>query len=121
MRHVLIDDVGVARCYLCFERVLLLAYIPGIMYQVPGTGCRVQTDVVYMWSLVFCGLRIIYHIIRKKKKVFFFLIRSIRNYTCLHEFQNEVTNRRGKKTPFFNLKKKSIRNGLKAKFLVLLL
>ena len=35
----------------------------------------------------------------------FFLIRYIRNYTCLHEFKDEVTNRRGKKTPFLNLKK----------------
>ena len=67
-----------------------------------------QTDVVCMWSLVFCGLRII----RKIWNVFF-LIRSTRSYTCLHEFKNEVTNRRGKKTPFLNLKKKSIRNSLR--------
>ena len=41
----------------------------------------------------------------EKNEMFSFLIRSIRNYTCLHEFKNEVTNRRGKKTPFLNLKK----------------
>ena len=35
------------------------AYIAGIMHQVPGTWYRVYTDVVYMRSLVFCGLRII--------------------------------------------------------------
>ena len=49
----------------------------------------------------------------EKNEMFSFLIRSIRNYTCLHEFKNEVTNRRGKKTPFLNLKKKSIRNSLR--------
>ena len=41
-RHVLMDDVGVARCYLCFERVLLLYsyqvnHVSGTWYLVQGT------------------------------------------------------------------------------------
>ena len=57
-------------------------------YLVPGTD-RVQTDrqtdVVYMWSPVF-----VVSVSYEKNDMFFFLIRSIRNYTCLHEFK-EVT------------------------------
>ena len=68
------------------------------MYQVPvpGTGYRVQTDVVYS-SLSSLVVPVSYE---KNKMFFFFLIRS-----CLHELKNEVTNRGGKKTPFLNLKK----------------
>ena len=41
-RHVLMDDVGVARCYLCFERVLLLYsyqvnHVSGTWYMTPDT------------------------------------------------------------------------------------
>ena len=83
-------------------------HVPG--YLVPGTGYR-EPDVVYTPEyVVSCVLWSPYH--TKKMMCFFFLIRSIRNYTCLHEFKNEVTNRRGKKTPFLNLKKKNIRNSL---------
>ena len=88
-------------------------YISGIMYQVPGTWYRVQTDrrSLYVVSLFLLSP---YH--TKKTICFFFLIRFIRNYICLHEFKNEVTNRRDKKTPFLNLKK-IIRNGLRPLFL----
>ena len=52
-------------------------------------------------ALVFCGLRII-----RRKWFVFFLIRSIINYTCLHEFKNEFTNTRGKRPHFLTSKKK---------------
>ena len=38
----------------------------------------------------------------------------IRFYTRTRKFKNEVTNRRGKKGPFLNLKKSCIINGLTA-------
>ena len=81
--------------------------------MVPGTGYRLllilQTDVVYTTYVV---SSFVVSVSYEKKYMFLFLIRSIRNYTCLHEFRNEVTNRRGQKTPFLNLMKKNfIRNG----------
>ena len=39
-------------------------------------------------------------------------MRCTRNYTCLHDFHNEVTNRRVKRAPFFKPQKSCIRNGL---------
>ena len=86
-----------------------------IRYHVPGTWYLVQgTD---RQTQFMCGLSSFVVSVSYEKNYIlqsiFFLIRSIRNNTCLHEFKNEVTNRRGKKTPFFNLKKKSIRNSLR--------
>ena len=73
-------------------------------YLVQGTGYRQAYFILWsrlLWSpYLMC--------------FFFFFISSMRNYTCLHEFKNEVTKRRGKKTSFLNLKK-SIRNGLNTK------
>ena len=78
------------------------------MYQVPGTGYR-QTDVVYMWSPVFV-VSVSYE---KHEILFFFLARSIRNYTCLRVHDSKRGHKQERqKTPFLNPPPKSIGNGL---------
>lgn len=56
--------------------------------------------VVYMWYLVLCVLRI-----TGGKEAFFSPYACARIYTWLQDIENEVTNSRGKKGPFLNLKR----------------
>ena len=55
------------------------------------------------------GLRIR---VRKKRNVCFYMEPRLRFYTRTRKFNNEVTNRRGKKDSFLNLTKSCIINGL---------
>ena len=72
-------------------------------YQVSFTRCLVQgTD---RRSLYVVSRLVLVSLSYEQNEMFLFLRRSVRNYTCLHDFKNEVTNRRGKKTPFLSLKK----------------
>ena len=48
----------------------------------------------------------------KKRNACFYIEPCVRFYTRTRKFKNDFTNRRGKKGPFLNVKKYSIRNGL---------
>ena len=82
-------------------------------YLVPGTD-RVQTDrqtdVVYMWSPVF-----VVSVSYEKNDVFF--SHTLHKKLHLPTRVQRRSNRRGKKTPFLNLKKNLAENGRRAKIL----
>ena len=60
----------------------------------------------------------------EKNEMFFFLIRSIRNYTCLHDFTTsklKLQTGEAKRPHFFTTKKKSSRNGRSTYFPVFII
>ena len=68
-----------------------------VPYQVPGTWYRVQTDVVYMWSLVFCG----------------FFPHTLQETTPALRVENWGHKQEKQKHPIFEQKNNNIRNGLR--------
>ena len=78
-----------------------------------GTCCELPLAVNTWYRYKYliratCGLRIV----RKKSNDCFYIDSRPRFYTRTRKFKHEVTNRRGKKGPFLNLKKCRTINGL---------